>query len=100
MSQDLTGFLVDEQQQLQAECDIMHCPSRGLLSAYLDIVLVTKPECHSHDEELILFPLLKDTRSHCPRAHPSYGTQGSGVQHHSAWQFEAPSCWASPLACT
>lgn len=60
----LPGLLVDELQQLQAGPDIMHCGSRGLLSAYLDIVLVTKPECHGHGEGLISLPLLKDARSH------------------------------------
>lgn len=100
-SEDLPSLLVDEQQQqLQAEPDIMHRLSRGQLSARLGIVSVTEPECHGHDEELILSPLLKDTCSRCPRAHRSYGTQGSGVQHHSGWQVEAPSRWASPLVCT
>lgn len=56
------SLLVDEQQQqLQAEPDIMHRLSRGQLSARVGIVSVTEPECHGHDEELILSPLLKDT---------------------------------------
>lgn len=61
VSKDLHILLVDEQQQLQADPNIMHCRYPGLLSAHQGKVSVTNLMVMAvTEEELILPTLLKD----------------------------------------